>query len=197
MSTKSKRKQKRSDIEAKDQNKTKTFWCVSESKVERFSLFQKFGTKPKLFYVFQLFFSKSKTFLFIPKILEQNQNFLMCSNFFLAEAKRYYLIQKLRNRTKTFGFSSLISKNKTELFVVTRKIRNLNKPIAFETKILRSETECFVPIINFVSKTNLFDFLGTFVGKRKQTILKKRWFDITTVGSRRKLPQEGSGGGVG
>jgi hypothetical protein len=24
-------------------------------------------------------------------------------------------------------------------------------------------------------------FLGTFVGKRKQTILKKRWFDITTV----------------
>jgi hypothetical protein len=23
-------------------------------------------------------------------------------------------------------------------------------------------------------------FLGTFVGKRKQTILKKRWFDITT-----------------
>jgi hypothetical protein len=24
-------------------------------------------------------------------------------------------------------------------------------------------------------------FLGTFVGKRKQTILKKRWFDITTT----------------
>jgi hypothetical protein len=24
-------------------------------------------------------------------------------------------------------------------------------------------------------------FLGTFVGKQKQTILKKRWFDITTV----------------
>jgi hypothetical protein len=61
-----------------------------------------FGTKPKLFDVFQLFFCKSKTFLFIPKILEQNQNFLMSSNFFLAKAKRYYLIQKFWNKTKTF-----------------------------------------------------------------------------------------------
>jgi hypothetical protein len=24
-------------------------------------------------------------------------------------------------------------------------------------------------------------FWGTFVGKRKQTILKKRWFDIPTI----------------
>jgi hypothetical protein len=24
-------------------------------------------------------------------------------------------------------------------------------------------------------------FLGTLVGKRKQTIFKKRWFDITTI----------------
>jgi hypothetical protein len=71
--------------------------------VERFFLFQKnFGTKPKLFDVFQFLFCKSKTFLFIPKILEQNQNFLMCSNFFLAKAKRYYLIQKILNKTKTF-----------------------------------------------------------------------------------------------
>jgi hypothetical protein len=90
-----------------------------------------FGTKPKLFDVFHLFFSRSKTFIFIPKILEQNQNFLMCSNFFLAKAKRYYLIQKLRNRTKTFGFSSQISKRKTELFVLSRK--------NFETE----QTNCF------------------------------------------------------
>jgi hypothetical protein len=34
--------------------------------------------------------------------------------------------------------------------------------------------------MNFVSKTNIFDFFGTLVGKRKQTIFKKRWFDITT-----------------
>ncbi len=30
-------------------------------------------------------------FLFFQKILKQNQNFLMCSNFFLAKAKHYYM----------------------------------------------------------------------------------------------------------
>jgi hypothetical protein len=76
-----------------------------ETKLKRFDVFQNlkrnvsvysknFGTKPKLFDVFQLLFSKSKTFLFFSKILEQNQNFLMCSNFFLAKAKFYYIIQK-------------------------------------------------------------------------------------------------------
>jgi hypothetical protein len=60
-------------------------------------------------------------FIFIPKILKQNQNFLMCSNFFLAKAKRYYLIQKLGNKTKTFWFSSQISKTKTERFEVSKK----------------------------------------------------------------------------
>ncbi len=75
-----------------------------ETKPKRFDVFQNlkqnvsvysknFGTKPKLFDVFQLLFCKSKTFLFFPKILEQNQNFLMCSNFFLAKAKSYYIIQ--------------------------------------------------------------------------------------------------------
>jgi hypothetical protein len=59
-----------------------------------------------------------------------------------------------------FGFSSQISKIKTELFVVSRKIWKLNKPIAFGPKILRSERERFVPITNFVSKMNIFDFLG-------------------------------------
>ncbi len=88
-----------------------------ETKPKRFDVFQNlkwnvsicskiFGTNPKLFDVFHLFFSRSKTFIFIPKILEQNQNFLMRSNFFLAKAKRYFLVQKLRNKTKTFGFSS-------------------------------------------------------------------------------------------
>ncbi len=80
--------------------------------------------------------------------------------FFIAKAKRYYLIQKLGNKTKTFGFSSQIYKIKTELFGVSRKIWKLNKPIAFGPKILRSERERFVPIMNFVSKTNIFDFLG-------------------------------------
>jgi hypothetical protein len=57
------------------------------------------GTKPKLF---DVFFSKRKTFLFIQKILEQNQNFLMCFNFFLAKAKRFYLIQNLETIQKRF-----------------------------------------------------------------------------------------------
>ncbi len=48
-STKSKRKHKRSDIEAKDRNKTKTFLCVQEPKVECFYLFQKFWDKTKTF----------------------------------------------------------------------------------------------------------------------------------------------------
>jgi hypothetical protein len=66
-----------------------------ETKPKRFDVFQNLkwnfsiysknlGTKPKLFDVFQLLFCKSKTFLFFPKILQQNQNFSMCSNFFLA-----------------------------------------------------------------------------------------------------------------
>jgi hypothetical protein len=97
----------------------------------------------------------------------------MCSSFFLAKAKRYYLIQKLRNRTKTFGFSSHISKNKTELLAVSRKIWKLNKSIAFGPKIFRSERECFVPIRNFVSKTNIFDFLGDICRKTKANDLEK------------------------
>ena len=77
-----------------------------ETKLKRFDVFQNlkwnvsvysknFGTKPKLFDVVQLLFCKSKTFLFFQQILEQNQNFLMCSNFFLAKAKHYYIIQTI------------------------------------------------------------------------------------------------------
>jgi hypothetical protein len=39
-------------------------------------------TKPKRFDVFLLLFCKSKTF---PKILEQNQKFFMCYNFFIIQ----------------------------------------------------------------------------------------------------------------
>jgi hypothetical protein len=65
--------------------------------VERFYLFQQFWDKSVPIFILQ-----KQNALFIPKILEQNQNFLMCSNFFLAKAKRYYLIQKMLNKTKTF-----------------------------------------------------------------------------------------------
>jgi hypothetical protein len=97
----------------------------------------------------------------------------MYSNFFLSKAKRYYLFQKVKNRTKTFGFSSQISRNKTELFVVSRKIWKLNKPIAFGPKILKSERERFVSIMNFVSKTNIFDFFGNVCRKTKANDLEK------------------------
>ncbi len=111
-----------------------------------FSIYYKnFGTKPKVFDVFQL----------------------------KAKAKRYYLIQKLRNRTKTFGFSSQIYKIKTKPFVVSRKISKLNKTIAFGPKILKSERECFVLVMNFVSKTNIFDFLWGVCRKTKANDLEK------------------------
>jgi hypothetical protein len=70
--------------------------------VERFYLFQKFWDKAKTFDVFQFLFCKSKTFLFIPKILEQNQNFLRCSNFFLAKAKRFDLVHKFLKPEQNF-----------------------------------------------------------------------------------------------
>jgi hypothetical protein len=43
----------------------------------------------------------------------------------------------------------------------------LNKSIAFGPKILRSERERFCSIMNFVSKTNIFDFLGDISRKTK------------------------------
>jgi len=109
-----------------------------ETKPKRFDVFQNlkwnvsiysknFGTKPKLFYVFPLFFAKAKTFLFIPKMLEQTQNFLMCSDFFFSKSKT----------------------------------------LRFNPKILRSERERFGSIMNLVSKTNIFDFLGDVSRKTK------------------------------
>jgi hypothetical protein len=36
-------------------------------------------------------------------------------------------------------------------------------------------------------------FRGTLVGKRKQTIFKKRWFDITSYGTPESAPTEQMG----
>ncbi len=102
MSTKSKRKHKRSDIEAKDRNETKRFDVFQNLKWNVSIYSKNFGTKPKLFDVFQLLFAKVKRFYLFQKFWKQNQNFLMCSNFFLAKAKRYYLFKKFWNKTKTF-----------------------------------------------------------------------------------------------
>ncbi len=77
------------------------------------------------------------------------------------------------NKIKTFWFSSQISINKTELFVISKKIWKLNKSIAVGPKILRSEREYNGSIINFVSKTNIFDFFGDVRRKTKANDLEK------------------------
>ncbi len=110
-----------------------------ETKPKRFDVFQNlkwnvsvysktFGTKPKFFDVFQLIFCKSKTFLFFQKILKQNQNFLMCSNFFFSKSKT----------------------------------------LLYNPKHFRSERERFGSIMNFVSKTNIFDFFEDVSGKKSK-----------------------------
>jgi hypothetical protein len=58
-------------------------------------------TKPKRFDVFQNLKWNVSVYC-IPRFLEQNQNFSMCSNFFFAKAKRFYFFQKVWNKTKTF-----------------------------------------------------------------------------------------------
>jgi hypothetical protein len=85
-------------------------------------------------------------FLFIPKILEQNQNFLMCSNFFLQ--KQNVSIFKKNFRTKP------------KLFYVFQLYFSKSKTLLYNPKKFKSERERFDSIMNFVSKTNIFDFLG-------------------------------------
>jgi hypothetical protein len=68
---------------------------------------------------------------------------------------------------------------KPKLFDVFQLFVSKSKTLLYNPNNFRSERERFGSIMNFVSKTNLFDFLGTLVGKRKQTIFKKRWFDFT------------------
>jgi hypothetical protein len=49
----------------------------------------------------------------------------------------------------------------------------LNKPIDFGPKILKSERERSVLLMNFVSKTNVFDFFGDVCSKTKANDLEK------------------------
>jgi hypothetical protein len=62
----------------------------------------------------------------------------------------------------------------------------LNRSIAFGPKILRSEKERFGWIMNFVSKTNIFDFFGTLVKKTKANDLEKN-VGLTLLVSTTKL----------
>ncbi len=109
-----------------------------KTKPKRFDVFQNLkwnvsvyskNFETKLLDVFQLLFCKSKTFLFFPKILEQNQNFLMCSNFFLAKAKRYYIIQNFfRSYRERFGsIMNFVSETNIFNFFGGRKWENESK----------------------------------------------------------------------
>ena len=72
-----------------------------------------------------------------------------------------------------FWFSSQISKTKTERFEFSKKNWKLKKLIAYVPKILKPERERFGSIMNFVSKTNIFDFFGDVSRKTKANDLEK------------------------
>jgi hypothetical protein len=70
-----------------------------------------------------------------------------------------------------FQFFSKNFGTKQKLFDVFELFFSISKTLLFNPKIFRSERERFGSIMNFVSKTNIFDFLGD---------VKKRWFDVNT-----------------
>ncbi len=83
MSTIPKWKHKRSNIEAKFRNGTKTFCCVPKKEVEHFYLVQKLWIKIITFFMCSRTFKiEIRTFLCILEHLNQNQNILMCSRIF-------------------------------------------------------------------------------------------------------------------
>ncbi len=123
--------------------------------------------KAKRFYLFQKFWNKTKTLWCVP-------------TFFLAKAKHCYLIQKILNKTKTFWFSSQIYKTKIELFEVSKKFGNWKNGLLLDQKFWDLKENVLVQQWILFKKWKYSIVLGTFVGKRTQTILKKRWFDITT-----------------
>jgi hypothetical protein len=65
---------------------------------------------------------------------------------------------------------SIFSKNfgtKQKLFDVFQLFFSKSKTVLYNPKIFRSEREHFGPIMDFVSKTNIFNFLGDVSGKTK------------------------------
>ncbi len=56
---------------------------------------------------------------------------------------------------------------------MSKKFGKLKKLIAFVPKILKSERERFDSIMNFVSKTNIFDFFEDVSRKTKANDLEK------------------------
>ncbi len=104
------------------------------------------GTKPKLFDLFQIFFCNRQNVSIYSKNLE-------------TKPKRFDLVHKFL-------------KQKQNVLKSQKKILKLKKLNAFGSKSLESERERFGSIINFVSKTNMFDFLGDVSRKTKANDLE-------------------------
>ncbi len=71
---------------------------------------------------------------------------------------------------------SIFSKNfgtKPKLFDVFQLFFNKSKTLLYNPKKFRSERERFGSIMNFISKTNLFDFFGDVSEKTKANDNKK------------------------
>jgi hypothetical protein len=94
------------------------------------------------------FGTKLKLFDLFQIFLKQQQNVSIYSKNLKTKPKRFDLVHKF----------------------LKPKLKKLN---AFGSKILKSERECFGSIINFVSKTNMFDFLGDVSRKTKANDLEK------------------------
>jgi hypothetical protein len=62
---------------------------------------------------------------------------------------------------------------KPKLFDVFQLFFNKSKTLLYNPKIFRSERERFGSIMNFVSKTNIFDFYGDVSRKTKANDLEK------------------------
>jgi hypothetical protein len=71
----------------------------------------------------------------------------MCSNFFFLQKQNVSIF------SKNFG-------TKPKLFDVFQLFFSKSKSLFYNPKDFRSERERFGSIMNFVSKTNIFDFFG-------------------------------------
>jgi hypothetical protein len=126
------------------------------------------------FYLFQKFWNKTKTFWCVSTFFFLKQNVSIYSKNFGTKPKRFDVLQNLKWNV------SIYSKNfgtKPKLLDVFQLFCSKSKTLLVNPKILRSERERFGWIMNFVSKTNIFDFFEDVSRKTKANDLC--WFDIT------------------
>ncbi len=108
-------------------------------------------TKPKRFDVFQ----------------NLKWNVSVYSKNFGTKPKLIEVFQLLFCKSKTFLFSKNFGR-KPKLFDVFQLFFSKSKTLLYNPKKFRSERERFGSIMNFVSKTNIFDFFfGNVGGKTK------------------------------